>query len=157
MPVEPASERRERAPSRRGQTLLALVVLAIGGVIAAVLGLFAYIAATATPLHPDPQQVSSVARSEPSSEWAAAVARSRELIRAGIIEQNLPGSKAHVQTDGQGHYEATVIAAAFAGKRSLQRHQLVYGTLESRVGREIHALAIHALTPEEWQARSPPS
>ena len=44
---------------------------------------------------------------------------------AALIEQNLPGSKAHVQTDGQGHYEATVVAAAFAGKRSLQRHQLV--------------------------------
>ena len=40
---------------------------------------------------------------------------------AALIEQNLPGSKAHVQTDGQGHYEATVVAAAFAGKRSLQR------------------------------------
>ena len=51
----------------------------------------------------------------------------------------------------------TVIAAAFAGKRSLQRHQLVYGTLGSRVGREIHALALETLTPEEWQARSPAS
>ncbi|HET7924354.1 MAG TPA: BolA/IbaG family iron-sulfur metabolism protein [Rhodanobacteraceae bacterium] len=74
---------------------------------------------------------------------------------AALIEQNLPGSKAHVQTDGQGHYEATVISDSFAGKRSLQRHQLVYGTLGSRVGREIHALAINALTPEEWRARSP--
>jgi acid stress-induced BolA-like protein IbaG/YrbA len=76
---------------------------------------------------------------------------------AALIEQNLPGSKAHVETDGQGHYEATVVAAAFAGKRSLQRHQMVYGTLGTRVGREIHALAIQALTPEEWQARSPAS
>ena len=74
---------------------------------------------------------------------------------AALIEQNLPGSKAHVQTDGQGHYEATVISDSFAGKRSLQRHQLVYGTLGSRVGREIHALAIQALTPDEWRARSP--
>jgi len=74
---------------------------------------------------------------------------------AALIEQNLPGAKAHVQTDGQGHYEATVISEAFAGKRSLQRHQLVYGTLGSRVGREIHALALETLTPEEWQARSP--
>jgi stress-induced morphogen len=37
----------------------------------------------------------------------------------------------------------------------LQRHQLVYGTLGSRVGREIHALALTTLTPEEMQARSP--
>jgi acid stress-induced BolA-like protein IbaG/YrbA len=73
---------------------------------------------------------------------------------AALIEQNLPGSKAEVHTDGQGHYEARVISPAFAGKRSLKRHQMVYGTLGSRVGREIHALALTTLTPEEAQAPS---
>lgn len=73
---------------------------------------------------------------------------------SALIEGNLPGSRADVQTDGQGHYEATVVCAAFAGKRSLQRHQMVYATLGSRVGREIHALALQTFTPEEWQARS---
>jgi acid stress-induced BolA-like protein IbaG/YrbA len=73
---------------------------------------------------------------------------------SSLIEQNLAGSQADVQTDGQGHYEATVVCAAFAGKRSLQRHQMVYATLGSRVGREIHALALQTYTPEEWQARS---
>ena len=74
-------------------------------------------------------------------------------IRA-LIEQNLGNSSAEVHTDGQGHYEATVICPAFAGKRSLQRHQMVYATLGSRVGREIHALALQTFTPEEWQART---
>jgi acid stress-induced BolA-like protein IbaG/YrbA len=73
---------------------------------------------------------------------------------AQLIEQHLPGSKAEVQTDGQGHYEAVVICAAFAGKRSVQRPQMVDGTLGTRVGREIHALALETLTPEERQARS---
>ena len=68
-----------------------------------------------------------------------------------LIEQNLAQSKAQVQTDGQGHYEATVVCPAFAGKRSLQRHQMVYATLGTRVGREIHALALQTFTPEEWQ------
>jgi acid stress-induced BolA-like protein IbaG/YrbA len=71
---------------------------------------------------------------------------------ATLIEQNLAQSKAQVQTDGQGHYEATVVCPAFAGKRSLQRHQMVYATLGTRVGREIHALALQTFTPEEWQA-----
>ena len=74
-------------------------------------------------------------------------------IRA-LIEQNLGNSSADVHTDGQGHYEATVICPAFAGKRSLQRHQMVYATLGARVGREIHALALQTFTPEEWQARA---
>jgi acid stress-induced BolA-like protein IbaG/YrbA len=73
---------------------------------------------------------------------------------ATLIEQNLAQSKAQVQTDGQGHYEATIVCPAFAGKRSLQRHQMVYATLGTRVGREIHALALQTFTPEEWQANA---
>jgi acid stress-induced BolA-like protein IbaG/YrbA len=66
-----------------------------------------------------------------------------------MIEANLTGAKARVHTDGQGHYEAVVIAEQFAGKRTLARHQLVYGTLGNLVGREIHALRLKTLTPEE--------
>ncbi len=73
---------------------------------------------------------------------------------AALIEQNLPGATAEVHTDGQGHYEATVVCAAFAGLGSLKRHQLVYATLGARVGREIHALAVKTFTPEERQGRS---
>jgi acid stress-induced BolA-like protein IbaG/YrbA len=73
---------------------------------------------------------------------------------AALIEQNLAGASAQVVTDGQGHYEATVISSAFAGKRSLQRHQLVYATLGARVGNEIHALALKTFTPDEWAERS---
>jgi len=69
-----------------------------------------------------------------------------------LIEQNLSESRADVRTDGQGHYEAVVICPAFEGKRSVARHQLVYGALGQRVGREIHALALKTFTPEEWQA-----
>ena len=68
---------------------------------------------------------------------------------AGLIEQGLPQAKVKVTTDGQGHYLALVISDDFAGKRSLQRHQMVYATLGSRVGNEIHALALKTLTPEE--------
>ncbi len=69
---------------------------------------------------------------------------------AALIEQNLAGAKAEVVTDGQGHYEALVVSSAFAGKRSIQRHQMVYGAIGSAVGREIHALALKTYTPEEW-------
>jgi acid stress-induced BolA-like protein IbaG/YrbA len=71
---------------------------------------------------------------------------------ATLIEQGLEDAAATVVTDGQGHYEARVICSAFAGKRSLPRHQMVYSTLGDLVGREIHALAVKTYTPEEWQA-----
>ena len=72
---------------------------------------------------------------------------------ASLIERNLAGASARVETDGQGHYEATVISPAFAGKGSRERHQLVYATLGKRVGNEIHALALKTYTPEEWAGR----
>ena len=73
---------------------------------------------------------------------------------ANLIEAGLPGSRANVQTDGQGHYEALVIAGEFAGLRSLRRHQKVYATLGDRVGGEIHALALKTFTPEEWREKT---
>lgn len=55
-----------------------------------------------------------------------------------------PGARA-----GGGHYVLTIVARAFAGQPPLARHRLVYRALGDLVGREIHALRIEALTPEE--------
>ena len=73
---------------------------------------------------------------------------------ANLIEAGIPGTRAEVRTDGQGHYEALVIADDFAGLSSVRRHQLVYATLGDRVGGEIHALALRTFTPEEWRDRA---
>ncbi len=69
-----------------------------------------------------------------------------------LIEAGLPAARVQVLTDDDTHFEAVVIASQFEGKRSLQRHQLVYAGLGERMGREIHALSIQAYTPAEWQA-----
>jgi acid stress-induced BolA-like protein IbaG/YrbA len=68
---------------------------------------------------------------------------------ARLIRAGLPGAQVEVQSDDQTHFAARVIAREFAGKRSLARHQLVYRALGELVGREIHALSIEALTPDE--------
>ena len=72
---------------------------------------------------------------------------------AQIIESGLTGAKALVKSEDNVHFEAVVISAAFAGKRSVQRHQLVYGTLGTAVGNEIHALALQVFTPEEFSGQ----
>jgi len=73
-----------------------------------------------------------------------------QLIRAG-----LPGSTAHVTSADNVHFEAVVVAPAFAGKRAVQRHQMVYQAIGTAVGNEIHALALQVYTPEEFQAKGP--
>ncbi|MCC7462013.1 MAG: BolA family transcriptional regulator [Gammaproteobacteria bacterium] len=67
-----------------------------------------------------------------------------ELIRAA-----LPGALVQVLSDDNTHYAARVVSPAFQGLRPLARHQLVYRALGERMGREIHALSVEALTPAE--------
>ena len=54
-----------------------------------------------------------------------------------------------VESDDNVHFAASIVAGQFAGLRPIARHQLVYKALGALMGREIHALSIEALTPEE--------
>jgi acid stress-induced BolA-like protein IbaG/YrbA len=70
-----------------------------------------------------------------------------------LIEAGLPGAQVQVVSDDGTHFESIVIAPQFTGKRTIQRHQLVYGTLGALMGREIHALSIQAYAPDETPSR----
>ncbi|HTY48380.1 MAG TPA: BolA/IbaG family iron-sulfur metabolism protein [Steroidobacteraceae bacterium] len=73
---------------------------------------------------------------------------------AALIRAGLPGAEVNVQSPDNTHFSARVVAPQFEGRRGIARHQLVYSTLGERVGREIHALSIEALTPQEWASRA---
>ncbi|HSN18051.1 MAG TPA: BolA/IbaG family iron-sulfur metabolism protein [Gammaproteobacteria bacterium] len=66
-----------------------------------------------------------------------------------LIQQGLPSAQVEVSGEDHTHFEALVVSADFAGKRPVARHQMVYATLGPRLGREIHALSLRTLTPEE--------
>ena len=68
---------------------------------------------------------------------------------AELIRRGLPGADVKVQSDDNTHYAARVVSKDFVGKRAIARHQLIYKTLGELMGREIHAMSIEALTPEE--------
>lgn len=50
---------------------------------------------------------------------------------------------------GGGHFYVTIVSARFEGKSPLQRHQMIYQALGDMMKKEIHALSIEALTPDE--------
>jgi acid stress-induced BolA-like protein IbaG/YrbA len=72
---------------------------------------------------------------------------------ADLIRTGLPGADVHVESGDNTHFASRVIAAQFAGLRPIARHQLIYKALGSLMGREIHALSIEAMTPEESAAK----
>ena len=50
---------------------------------------------------------------------------------------------------GGGHFIVDITSTAFRGKSLVQRHRLVYDAAGDMMPQEIHALSIHARTPEE--------
>ena len=68
------------------------------------------------------------------------------------ISEKLPCTHLEVEGDGQ-HFYATIVSPEFAGKRLVQRHQLVYAAVGDRMKAEIHALSIKAFTPDEFTAQ----
>lgn len=50
---------------------------------------------------------------------------------------------------GGGHYRMTIVSPRFAGKRTMERHRLIFEALEPMMRREIHALSIRAFAPGE--------
>jgi acid stress-induced BolA-like protein IbaG/YrbA len=89
----------------------------------------------------DPAQSLKLSAMTPPAMTPDAVA---DLIRAG-----LPGATVRVESDDNVHFASRIVAPQFAGLRPIARHQLIYQALGALMGREIHALSIEALTPDE--------
>lgn len=51
--------------------------------------------------------------------------------------------------DGAGHFHVRIESQEFAGRSRLERHRLVYEALAAMLPREIHALNIVAVSPDE--------
>jgi acid stress-induced BolA-like protein IbaG/YrbA len=74
-----------------------------------------------------------------------------------MIKAGLPDAQVQVQdlTGTRDHYQVLVVSSQFEGKRLIQQHQLVYGTLQQAMSSEaIHALTMKTFTPAEWAAAS---
>ena len=50
---------------------------------------------------------------------------------------------------GGGHFRLEIIAPEFKGLNLVARHRAIYTALERHIPKEIHALTISALSPEE--------
>lgn len=58
--------------------------------------------------------------------------------------------ESHMHSRGQEtHYKAIIVSPQFAGLNAVKRHQKAYGAV-GELMQQIHALALHTYTPEEW-------
>lgn len=75
---------------------------------------------------------------------AALEPESVELLDESGQHAGHPGAAA-----GGSHFRLLVVSGRFAGCDPLARHRMVYAALGPLMKREIHALAIRALAPDE--------
>lgn len=83
------------------------------------------------------------------------IARITRALRQNLAPASLDiadDSAAHAGHAGAregGHFRVTLVAEAFRGRSSIERHRLVYAAVAELMGSDIHALNITARTPEE--------
>ncbi len=80
-----------RAARNRLPRWAARTALAVGVVVAAFAAFLTHQVVVTAPLFAQSQEVPSVVDRAPSPQYATAVERAREIVRAAVVEQNLPG------------------------------------------------------------------
>jgi BolA protein len=59
----------------------------------------------------------------------------------------------NVAPGSESHFKVTIVSDSFRDQVLIKRHRMVNKTLQREI-QQIHALALHTLTPDEWQARA---
>lgn len=59
----------------------------------------------------------------------------------------------NVPPGSESHFRVVLVSAHFEGRPLVQRHRAVNAVLEAELTGQIHALALHTMTPEEWFAK----
>jgi acid stress-induced BolA-like protein IbaG/YrbA len=69
----------------------------------------------------------------------------------GLLDTKLPGCHSQVNIQGT-HFNILVVSKFFAGKRAVQRQQMIYACLSEFIASgAIHAINMKLFTEEEWR------
>jgi BolA protein len=90
----------------------------------------------------------------PSLGNAARIDRIRALLEQAfspleleiIDESHLHAGHAGAR-EGKGHFRVRIVAESFRGRRSLERHRMVFAALGTMMSTDIHALSVTASGP----------
>lgn len=76
------------------------------------------------------------------------LAGSIELQHLDVINES---SNHNVPTGSESHFKVVLVSDSFGGQQLVARHRLVNQILRDELANDIHALAIHTYTPDEWR------
>lgn len=58
----------------------------------------------------------------------------------------------NVPAGSESHFKVVLVSSEFSGERLIARHKAVNKVLQQELANDIHALALHTYTEEEWQS-----
>jgi len=125
---------RNRLPAWARRT-----VVAAGALIAAGTAFSIHAATITAPLFAQPVDVPSAGDPAPSPQWAAAADRARSIVRAAIVDQNLPGVSIAVGMDG------VIVWAGGFGWRDVVTHTPVTPVTRFNIGTAAPVVAAGAI------------
>ena len=71
---------------------------------------------------------------------------------ARLLQVENESHKHSVPPNSETHFKVTLVSPDFQGQMKVKRHQAIYKVLADELAGEVHALALHLYSPEEWQA-----
>lgn len=80
-------------------------------------------------------------------------AKLRQAFSPEVLEVINESHLHNVPPGSESHFKAVIVSEQFNDKRLVARHRLVNQALATELG-NIHALALHTLTPEEYFKRA---
>jgi hypothetical protein len=133
-----------RAARNRLRTWAGRTALAVGAVVAAFAAFLTHDVVARAPLFPQSQEVPSVVAPAPAPQYTAAVERARDLVRAAVLEQNLPGVSVAVGIglpSAASAKEGTVVWAEGFGWRDVVTRASVTPATRFNIGTAASAVA----------------
>jgi len=97
----------------------------------------------------------------PAMTTIHAIERKLRALNPQFLRVENESHRHNVPPGAQSHVKVTVVSRRFDSQPLLARHRLVNDILRDELRGEVHALALHTITPEEWSAgaraaQSPP-
>lgn len=78
----------------------------------------------------------------------------QDQLQPEVLEVVNESSNHNVPAGSESHFKVTIVCKEFDGKPLIARHRMVNKVLADELNGQIHALALHTLTPEQYFERA---